>query len=187
MASRFFSLCDAVDIPHRWRLDDPVDSQNRQLDDWSFKSGIPVSIKGPLRIPIEQAGRPLDFSETNLGIPVVDVRVASIFQELALHDVQLIPSQIEGYPDQYLVLVATRLIPCIDERVSQIRLWTHEDGVPHKLGQYKSVRNMRIDPVRAGDAKVFRPAGWEGVLVVSVEIKNALEQREFTGLSFEEV
>ncbi|WP_093525989.1 imm11 family protein [Stigmatella erecta] len=187
MASRFFSLCDAVDIPHRWLLDDPVDSQNHQLDDWSFKSGVPVSIKGPLRIPIEQAGQPLDFSETNLGIPVVHVRVASIFQELAPHDVQLIPSQIEGYLDQYLTLVATRLVSCVDEKASRIRLWTHEDGVPHKVGQYKSVRHMKIDPARTGDARVFRPIGWEGVLIVSEEIKRALESLNATGAKFENI
>lgn len=157
------------------------------MDDWSFKSGTPVSIEGPLRIPIEHAGRPLDFSETNLGIPVVHARVASLFMELASHDVQLVPARIEGHPDQYLVLVATRLIPCIDERTSQIRLWTHEDGVPHKLGQYKSVRNMRIDPARVGDARVFRPAGWEGTLIVSGQIKDALERMGATGPKFEEV
>lgn len=187
MASRFFMLCDAVDIPGRWLLDDPVDSQNRQLDDWSFKSGHPVSIEGPLRIPIEQAGRPLDFSETNLGIPVVHVNVASLFQELAPHDVQLIPSRIEGHPDQYFVLVVTRLIRCIDEQASRIRLWTHEDGVPHKVGQYKSVRNMRVDPARVGDAQVFRPAGWEGILIVSEKIKSALEGLEAIGTRFEKV
>jgi hypothetical protein len=186
MTSRFFMLYDAVDIPGRWLLDDPVDSHNRQLDDWSFKSGHPVSVEGPLRIPIEQAGRPLDFSETNLGVPVVHVNVAALLQELAPHDVQFIPSRIEGHPDQYLVLVVTRLIPCIDEQASRIRLWTHEDGVPHKVGQYKSVRDMRVDPARVGDAKVFRPVGWEGALVVSVEVKTALEQRGCTGSVFEE-
>ncbi|MFL5348513.1 MAG: imm11 family protein [Hyalangium sp.] len=187
MASRFFALYDTVDLPGRWHLDDPIDSQGREMDDWLFKSGTPVSIKGGLRIPIEHAGRSLDFSETNLGIPVVHVRVASLFTELAPHDVQLIPSRIEGYPDQYLILVATRLIPCIDESTSRIRLWTREDGVPHKVGQYKSVRNMRIDPTRVGDARVFRPAGWEGTLIVSQEIKDALERLGTTGTKFEEV
>jgi hypothetical protein len=54
--------------------------------------------------------------------------------------------------------VATRLIRCIDEKASRIELWTHEDGVPHKVGQYSSVRDMRFVPVssrrRAGRAGV---------------------------------
>jgi hypothetical protein len=68
-----------------------------------------------------------------------------MFAELAPDDVQLIPVDVEGHPDQYLILVATRLIRCIDEKASRIRLWTHEDGVPHKVGQYASVRDLRID------------------------------------------
>jgi hypothetical protein len=46
---------------------------------------------------------------------------------------------------------------------------------------------MRIDPAKVGDAKVFRPWGWQVVLVVSEEIKEALERKGVTGASFEEV
>jgi len=34
--------------------------------------------------------------------------------------VQLIPVDIQGYPDQYLILVATKLIRCIDEKASKV-------------------------------------------------------------------
>ncbi|WP_044185813.1 imm11 family protein [Hyalangium minutum] len=187
MAPRFFALYDTVEFPHRWQLDDPVDSEGREMDDWLFKSGTPVSGVGPFHISIDQAGRPLDFSETHLGVPIVHVRVASLFTELAAHDVQFIPAGIEGYSDQYLILVATRRIACIDEKASRIRLWTHEDGVPHKVGQYKSVRSLRVDPSKVGGARVFRLAGWEGVLVVSEELKGALEGIGATGTRFEEV
>jgi len=187
MALRFFALHDEVNFPRRWHLDSPVDGQGREVDDWAFKSGAPLNLKGPLSVPIEHAGRPLDFSETNLGIPVVHIKVASIFRELAPNDVQFIPVNIEGQSDQFLILVATRLIRCIDEQASRIRLWTHEDGVPHKVGQYKSVRGMRIDNACVGDARVFRPAGWEGTLIVSAAIKEALERVYTTGAKFEEV
>jgi hypothetical protein len=113
--------------------------------------------------------------------------VASLFAELAPDDVQLIPAEIAGQPDQYLILVATRLIRCIDEQASRIELWTHEDGVPHKVGQYSSVRDMRIDKSKVGSAQVFRPEGWEIVLIVSGSIKDALERMGATGTRFEEV
>ena len=187
MPKRFFELADDVYVPHRWHLDTPMNSHGEQVDEGLFRRGVPVHITDRLRIPVEIAGKPLDFTLAAVGLPVVHVRVASMFAELAPDDVQLIPVDVEGQPDQYLILVATRLIRCIDETASRIELWTHEDGVPHKVGQYASVRDMRIDKARVGTAKVFRPEGWEVTLIVSGEIKDALESMGATGPRFEEV
>lgn len=187
MAQRFFDLADDLYIPRRWYLDTPTDSHGRKVFDWDFTKGTPVHVEGRLKIPIEIAGRPLDFSWAGLSIPVVHVKVASMLAERAPGDVQLIPADIEGQPEQYLVLVATRLIRCIDEKASRILFWTPEDGAPHKVGQYRDVRDMRIDKAKAGNAKVFRPEGWEVVLVVSEEIKDAMERLGTTGTHFEEV
>ncbi|MET0406141.1 MAG: DUF1629 domain-containing protein [Cystobacter sp.] len=140
-----------------------------------------------MKVPIEHAGRALDFSLAGLSVPVVHVRAASIFTELAPEDVQLLPVDIQGQPDQYFILVATRLLPCIDERASRIRLWTHEDGLPHKVGQYASVRDMRIDASSAGNSRVFRARGWPGPLLISGALKDALERAGITGVKFEEV
>ncbi|SEL04688.1 hypothetical protein SAMN05444354_103393 [Stigmatella aurantiaca] len=187
MAQRFFKLADDVYVPHRWHLASPIDSQGHKLQDWDFKRGAPVQVEGRLRLPIKIAGSPLDFSEAGVRVPVVHVKVASLLAEHAPGDVQLIPADIEGQPDQYLVLVATRLIPCIDEEASQVRFWTPEHGVPDKVGQYIAVDRMRIDKAKVGNAKVFRPKGWEVVLIVAEELKNALERMRATGTRFEEV
>ena len=187
MSKRFFELADDVYVPHRWHLDTPLDSQGCKVNDAVFRLGAPAHIQGRLKVPVEIAGKPLDFTEANVGIPVVHVRVASLFTELAPDDVQLIPVDVEGQPDQYLILVATRLIRCIDEKASRIRLWTHEDGLPDMVGQYASVRDMRIDKARTGSAQVFRPEGWIVSLIVSGEIKDALERIGATGTRFEEV
>jgi hypothetical protein len=188
MPPRFFELSDDVSVPHRWHLQGPRDSQGRELEDpVQFNRGRPVKAGSGFRIALEQAGMPLDFSEAGLKVPVVHVKVASVFTQLAPRDVQLLPTAVEGQPDQYLILVATKLIRCIDEQASRVRLWTHADGVPHKVGQYRDVRDLRIDKARVGDAKVFRPEGWTGTLVVSEDLKVALEQLRATGLKFEEV
>ena len=187
MPQQFFELADDVMVPHRWHLDTPRDPRGQEMHDWLFRRGAPVHIQEQLTVPVEIAGKPLDFTEANVGIPVVHVRVASLFAELAPNDVQLIPVAVEGMPDQYLILVATRLIRCIDEQASRIRLWTHENGVPDMVGQYMSVRGLRIDKSRVGNAQVFRCEGWEGPLIVSGKIKDALEQLGATGPRFEEV
>jgi hypothetical protein len=164
-----------------------MDDQGHKVDDWDFKRGKPVQVKGRLKIPIETAGRPLDFSEAGARIPVVHVKVASMLAERAPGDVQLLPADIEGQPDQYLVLVATRLIRCIDEAASHVRFWKPEHGVPEKVGHYMGMARLRIDKTQVGNAKVFRPEGWSGTLLVSEEIKDALEQLGATGTRFEEV
>lgn len=186
MTSR--SLHDDVQVPGRWHLDSPTDSRGREVKDPDrFRRGIPVHMKGRLRIPIEEPGRPLDFTEAGLRIPVVHVRVATLFSELASNDVQLLPVDIEGHPDQYLLLVATRLIRCIDEQASRIQRWTSEDGVPEKVGQYASVRGLRIDKAKVGDARVLRPEGWTGALIISEDLKTALEGIKATGVKLTEV
>jgi hypothetical protein len=157
------------------------------VHDWDFKRGKPVHIEGRLKIPIEIAGRPLDFSEAGIRIPVVHAKVANVLTELAPSDIQLIPAAIEGQPDQYLVMVAIRLIRCIDEKASRIRLWTVEDGVPKKVGQYRDVRDLRVDKSKVGNAQVFRPEGWEVALIVSEQIKDAMDRLGATGTRFTEV
>jgi hypothetical protein len=187
MSQRFFRLADDVYIPRRWHLDTPSDGQGRKVFDWDFKRGTPVQVEGRLKVPVKIAGRSLDFSEAGLGIPVVHVKVASLLAERAPGNVQLIPADIEGQPEQYLVLVATRLIRCIDEAASEVSFWKPEHGVPEKVGHYMGVDRLRIDKEKVGNAKVFRPEGWQVVLIVSEEIKDALECLGATGTRFEEV
>jgi hypothetical protein len=186
MAQRFFDLADDVYVPNRWHLDTPIDSQGRKVFDWNFTRGRPVHVEGRLKIPIEIAGMPLDFSEAGIGIPVVHGKVASMLAKRAADDVQFIPADIEGWPEQYFVLVATRLIRCIDEKASKVQFWTAEDGVPDRVGQYWAVDDMRIDKSKVGNAKVFRPEGWEVALVVAEEIKNAMEAMGATGTRFKD-
>ncbi|MDC0711765.1 hypothetical protein POL68_25070 [Stigmatella sp. ncwal1] len=187
MAQRFFKLADDVYVPRRWHLATPIDSHGHKVHDWDFKRGTHVHVEGRLKIPLQIAGRPLDFTEAGVRVPVVHVKVASLLAERAPGDVQLIPADIEGQPDQYLILVATRLIRCIDEEASEVSFWTPEHGVPDKVGQYMGVDRMRIDKRKVDNAQVFRPEGWQVVLIVSEELKDALEHMGATGTRFEEV
>ena len=157
------------------------------MDDWEFRLGTPVRVESRLKILFEHAGRPLDFSETNSRIPLVHVKVASVFSELASNDVQLIPVDVEEQPEQYLILVATRRIRCIDEKASKVQFWQPEDGLPDKVGQYYAVDDLHIDKSKVGNAKVFRLEGWEGTLIISEDIKDSLERMGATGTKFEEV
>ena len=187
MPERFFKLADDMYVQHRWHLGTPTDRHSQKVDAALFMRGVPAQVHERLSIPVEIVGKALDFTQASIGFPVVHVRVAALFAELAPDDVQLLPVDVEGQPDQYLILVATRLIRCIDEKASRIRLWTHEDGAPHMVGRYASVRDMRIDKAKVGSAQVFRCEGWIGPLIVSGRIKDGLERMGATGARFEEV
>ncbi|NBD08077.1 imm11 family protein [Corallococcus silvisoli] len=190
MAKRYFDLSEDVETPGRWYLGDPVHEQGVEVEDpWMFRAGKPVHVPTRLRIPIDEPGRPLDFSAAGIGqAPILHVKLATIFATLAPNDVQLLSVDIQGQPEQFSMLVATRLIRCIDVHASEeARYWEPEDGRPEKLGQYRSVYGMRIDPSQVGDAKVFRTWGWSIALIVSDDIKTALERTGATGMHFTEV
>jgi hypothetical protein len=189
MPKRYFELSDYVAVPGRWHLGTPSDPQGGELDDpWMFRKGQPVPEQQRVMIPLEHPGKPLDFSLAAFSTPVVHVRIASLFAQLAPDDVQALPVSIQGQPDSFCILVATKLIRCIDEGASRhIEIWKPEDGRPEKTGQYRDVRGLRIDPSKVGDAKVFRTWGWSVALVVREELKDALVHLGASGLRFEEV
>jgi len=185
----FFDLSDDMLIPGRWVLGALCDSQGRRLNDpWQFGTGRTAQYPERVRIKVALKGMPLEFSLTGLAIVVVHVRAAEIFHRLAPDDIQLIPVDVDGQPDQYLILNPTRLVDCIDDKASkEILRWKPEDGRPEKVGKYRDVYGMRIDPSRVGDAKVFRTWGWSVAMIVSEEIKEALEAARITGTQFVQV
>ena len=187
--TRYYRLKENVQSGY-WYLGDPLDAQGQGVDDpYVFRAGRPVHVEGRLKIPINEPGKPREYCTAGLGMaPIVHVRVASLFAELAPDDVQLLPVDVQGQPDQYLILVATKLIRCIDDAAcEEVRYWLPEHGQPERVGDYKSVSELRIDPTKVGDAKVFRTRGWNLALIVSEDIKQSLERARVTGAQFTEV
>lgn len=188
MATRYFKLSDDVYLPGRWELGKLTDQRGEEIWPALLMRGEPAQVEGHIKAPVKIPGQPLDFSHAAFGIPVVHARIASIFRELAAQDVQLLPVELEGHPEQYLILNATRVVKCIDDQASEeVRYWKPEDGRPEKTGQYRAVYGMRIDPSRVGNAKVFRTWGWTVALIVSEELKEALEGIGATGMKFKGV
>ncbi|AKQ63786.1 hypothetical protein A176_000698 [Myxococcus hansupus] len=155
-------------------------------DPYIFAAGQSVSVKGRLEVPVDAPGKRLDFCTAGIGAaPILHVRVAALLAEMAPDDVQLVPVDIQGAPDQYLILVATQRIRCIDDQASEeVRYWEPAHGQPERVGDYKSVMGLRIDTTKVGNAKVFRTEGWTIALIVSEDIKLALEHLGATGVKF---
>ncbi|HEX8703861.1 MAG TPA: DUF1629 domain-containing protein [Myxococcaceae bacterium] len=114
--------------------------------------------------------------------------MASILTRLAPDNVQLFPVKVASESEPYFLVNVACTVRCIDDEASEeVRYWKPEDGQPEKVGKYRAVSGMRIDPAKVRDAKVFRPWGWTVALIVSEDIKDALERAGVTGVKFTEV
>ncbi len=190
MLKRYFELRENLYIPERWYLDTPLDAQGEDAGSWLFMQGERASsVAEPLKVALFRPGKPLDFSMADAGaVPVVHAKVAAVFEKLAPGDVQLFPIEVESQAESYHLVNVTRLVKCIDdEACEEVLYWRPEDGRPDKVGKYRNVVGTRIDKARVGDARVFRPWGWTIELIVSEDIKDALEAVGATGLKFTEV
>ncbi|KFA91275.1 imm11 family protein [Archangium violaceum] len=186
--TRYFDLMDDRQSLSRWHLGTPVDEQGQEVDPWQFKDGRWLELGCVPRFPLDVRGDPLDCCWAAFSIPVVHGRVVQLFERLGIRDVQFIPAQVEGHEGPYFILNALRIIRCIDDaRSRRVEYWTPADDRPDKLGQYRVVSGMRIDPSKVGDARVFRPWGWRVALIISEDLKQAMEAEGITGTRFVEV
>ncbi|XXF78605.1 hypothetical protein P2318_02280 [Myxococcaceae bacterium GXIMD 01537] len=158
------------------------------MDPWQFCEGRWLEAPGAIRFPVKPAGQALDFTLASFSIPVVQGRVARLFERLSPAEVQLIPVQVEGQFEPSFILNALRVIRCIDDsRCDEVQHWGLEDGEPGRVGQYRSVSGLRIDPSKVEGLHIFRPWGWNVALIVSETLKDALEAEHVTGTDFAEV
>ncbi|EPX59806.1 hypothetical protein D187_002550 [Cystobacter fuscus DSM 2262] len=171
----------------RWLLDGPVDEQGKKIDPEQFLAGRSLELAEKMSCLQLVPGHPLDFSEAALGIPMVSQRLKELLERLSVEAVQFFPVRVVSHDAPWFALNATRLVECIDEsRCLRVEHWTQADGAPERVGEYRVVERMRIDPSRVSGARLFRTWGWP-VLVVSEDLKHAMEKEGITGTKFSEV
>jgi hypothetical protein len=183
---RYFDLWDDMRIAGRWHLEGPFDERGEELNPWQFKEGRAIELEGTPRFRPDLAGRPLDFTLAGFTIPLVHSRVVSIFDRLGLqNEVQFIAAQVEGQSEPYWILNALRIIRCIDDaRCEEVRFWEVRHGAPNRVGEYRNVAGLKVDPLRTEGADIFRPWGWTGALIISERIQMEMERRSVTGPRF---
>jgi len=186
--ARYFKLTDDMRVPRRWHLRAPRDEQGHEVHPWQFFEGKKLEPQGIIRFPVRPAGLALDFTLDSFAIPVVHERVVHLLERQDVQDVQFIPVEVEGQQRPHFILNTLRTLRCIDDALcGEVRYFTPEDGQPERVGQYRAVSGMKINPMKVGDARIFRPWGWPVALIVSEELKEAMEAEDITGTKFEEV
>ncbi|MFL5357374.1 imm11 family protein [Archangium sp.] len=186
--SKYYELEDDRYHPGRWHLRSPVDENGQGINPWQFFKGRRLDLQVSIRFPVRPDGVELDFSWAAFSIPVVHARFVQLFERLGVQDVQFIPVQVEGHAGPFFILNTLRTIRCIDDaRCAEVQYWKPEDGQPEKVGRYRVVSGLRIDPSKVGDARIFRTWGFFLGLILSEDLKQALEAERFTGTRFVEV
>ncbi|MCP3058389.1 hypothetical protein LXT21_06375 [Myxococcus sp. K38C18041901] len=186
MERHFYSV-ELGDVP-RWLLETPTRDSGEAFDEpWMFADGRVLPDLGPLKARIAHPGRRRAFVFSVIeAAPIVSDAVANVFRTLAPEDVQLLEVSIEGEPERYFVVNATKVIDAIDEaRCSEVH--HYDDHPPGFEGEYNWIYGLRIDPSKSEGAQVFRLKKFKVALVVSEDIKNALEGVGNLGVSFERV
>lgn len=182
LSRSYYEVMSDVYIPGRWYPGNPLDAQGKIIYKWTFREGKRLDIDEKIFLKLDPPGIPLDFTECGLAAPLVSARVVKLLQELEVQDIQIIPVTVEGHPDEYSILNVTRLIPCVDEaRCARVERYTADDAQPpERIGKYRYIGGLRIDPTQVGDARIFRPLDWE-MLIVSNDIKEAFEHAQLLG------
>ncbi|WPB78449.1 hypothetical protein KYC5002_04665 [Archangium violaceum] len=186
---KYFKLSDDMRILDQWTLDNPMEGNGEELWHGKMTDGLPISVQQPAHIALYVPGRALDFSTTALSIPIIHGKIKALFERLGLNNqMQLFPITVEGQTEPYYVMNLLQVVRCIDDaRCEEVAYRTIEDGYEDRIGEYRKVVGMRIDPSKVGDAEIFRPWGWQTIIIVSERIKQALEEAGVTGTRFTEV
>nr|BDT37000.1 hypothetical protein MFMH1_66690 [Myxococcus sp. MH1] len=174
----------------QWLLETPTRDSGEAFDEpWMFVDGRALSDVGSLKARVSHpgAGRAFVFS-TIEETPIVSEAVASVFRTLSPDDVQLFPVSIEGVPERYFVVSASRVVDAIDEaRCREVHPHDEDDASAEYADEYQWIYGLRINPAKTGGAQVFRLRKFKVAFIVSEQIKAALEQVGNLGVSFESV
>ena len=99
-------------------------------------------------------------------------------------DVDFLPVELDGAENYFVMNVLTRL-DCISEELSEFLKWEAKDGRPEKLGEFRMVTRLRIDPRNIpATLHVFRLCRWQVPIVVSERIRDSFIRAGLVGASF---
>lgn len=177
------------DVP-QWLIETPTRDSGEAFDEpWMFADGRVLEELGQMKSQVSTPGEKRAFVLSVIErAPIASEAIADVFKTLAPNDVQLLPVSIEGAPERYFVVNATKVVDCIDEaQCREVQHYDEDDPSPEYEGEYRWIYGLRIDPSKTEGAHVFRLKKFKIAFIVSEDVKNALERVGNLGVSFERV
>lgn len=182
----YYRLLDDLYIPDRWDLDEPVTESGDEIDSRLFTIAKRYEGQQQLYIPINIHGEPLDFTFAGFEMPVVRSEVCDIFEKFSKNDIQRIPviigdNTVEGFE----ILNILTQIDCVDEKRSEYEKWKKSDHRSDLAGEYRSFTLLKIDPDAVQGKNIFRIKKWEIEIIISDQLRLALESHGVNGVSYD--
>jgi hypothetical protein len=172
----------------RWFLGSPYDSAGNEVDPRVFADGVPVNVPLPLTVPVRQLGEKVDFNFCAFDMVIAPREFNIELEKLVGSAIQRIPVTIEGEDDRFEILNVCETVQCLDEsRTEHVMKWTIDDGRPDKIGKYRMIIGLKINPDIARGHLIFRITDWPIALVISEEVKILLETWSMSGLEYRRV
>lgn len=155
-----------------WFLGKPTDPSGTGIDARRFTACKPFGpVAEPLRLSIQRPGRAARLTFGSFDMPVVDQQLGDTFAAVAGGDIELVAAIAEDGTELSIANVLPCL-ECIDEASTVGEKWAESDGRPDRIGMYRTVVHLVIDPSRV-DHEIFRVAGWKIALIVSDRFADA--------------
>ena len=186
--NEFYEIWFDVDnYPDQWFLDEPLAADGGEIDARDFTVGRKYRGPLPVIVPIGNPGRELAFSFGAFNMPVGSRGVASAIQKAAGRDVEFFAVDVPASKGEYLILNALRRLACLDEERSDFTRWGPDDNRPDRLGRYKMISEIHLDPSRIGRRHIFRLRDATFFLFASDVLKDAIHDIPHLGVEFRSV
>lgn len=160
-------------------------SSGDPVDKWAYTRCEWVADSRTVPLTIRNEGARVDYSPTAFGSLVLSERMAVVLDAVAPSDIQRIPAVVEGDPGPWEVLNVLPCVDCIDHQRSQIQYYPADHA--EKANEPRGVFRLVIDPAKTQGRQIFRPEGWQVVVIVSAKVKESLEVAGITGIDYWQV
>lgn len=187
-SKQYYQLVDDQTLANRWFLKGPIDQHGNRIKGEVFRVAQHVEVETPLFIPIRRLGDRLDWTFADFDMPVLSKSTAEVLSEILGSKSHMYEAHVEGCDEgcdeAYYIFNASSCVSCVDERKSEFIKWTPEDGIPSKVGLYRQMSRLIVDPNQIRGEDIFRVKGWRIALIASEVVKERFEQHNVTGISY---
>lgn len=188
--SSFYEITFQDNDEAAWELVVPL-ANDVWTEAWCFTKGRWVdSLPQHLKLEVFSDGHPVDFNISSFHIPVISANMGRILDKLVCHEIQRIPIAVADAVGQWEILNILNAVDCIDTRRSIIDYYPASSADPaihlnsHLIGQPRGVRKLAIDNSLVRNHQIFRLRSWPLPIIVSDEIRIAVESAKLTGCQF---
>ena len=184
MSSLFYRIGDDLTIPDRWMVGKLNLPDHYAWDDIESKSLIhSVNWTAEIVIP----GKPLDVTLIDFELIMATKKFISL---LPPSEIEYKEIKIKNHrsSELYYLMAIKNAVECIDKKKSKYELWEENNEIrPDLAGEYKWVTELKVDPKKITPLSICRVKGYEGVRIISNNIRNKFLALKLRGINFIEV